>query len=56
MEKLASVIIIIGAVFWVVSILFMGARWQPQMLAAVILLFGIFLAHFWEEAVHKEDE
>lgn len=56
MEKLISVIIIIGAVFWVISILFMGARWQPQMLAAVILLFGIFFFHFWEEAVHKEDE
>ena len=49
MEKLASVIIIIGTVFWFISILFLGGRWQWQMLAALILTIGIFIAHFWEE-------
>ena len=49
MEKLASVIIIIGTVFWFISVLFLGGRWQWQMLAALILTIGIFIAHFWEE-------
>ena len=49
MEKLASVIIILGTVFWFISILFLGGRWQWQMLAALILTIGIFIAHFWEE-------
>lgn len=49
MEKLASVIIIIGTAFWFVSVLFLGGRWQWQMLAALILTIGIFIAHFWEE-------
>ncbi len=49
MEKLASVIIIFGTVFWLVSVLFLGGRWQWQMLAALILTIGIFIAHFWEE-------
>ncbi len=49
MEKLASVIIIIGTVLWFVSVLFLGGRWQWQMLAALIITIGIFVAHFWEE-------
>ncbi|MDE0314803.1 MAG: hypothetical protein OXM61_07875 [Candidatus Poribacteria bacterium] len=49
MEKLASIIIIIGTVFWFISILFLGGRWQWQMLSALILTIGIFIAHFWEE-------
>ena len=50
MEKLASVIIIIGTILWFVSVLFLGGRWQWQMFAALILTIGIWiLAHFWEE-------
>ena len=49
MEKLASVIIIIGTALWFVSVLFLAGRWQWQMLAALILTIGIFIAHFWEE-------
>ncbi len=49
MERLASMILIIGAVLWVISILFMDGRWQTQMLAAAILIVGIFFAHIWEE-------
>ena len=49
MEKLASIIIVIGTVFWLISVLFLEGRWQWQMLAALILTIGIFTAHFWEE-------
>lgn len=49
MEKLASLIIIIGTVLWLVSVLFLGGSWQWQMFAALILTIGIFTAHFWEE-------
>ncbi|MCY4400943.1 MAG: hypothetical protein OXD54_00025 [Candidatus Poribacteria bacterium] len=49
MEKLASLIIIIGTVLWFVSVLFLGGSWQWQMFAALILTVGIFTAHFWEE-------
>lgn len=49
MEKLASVIIVIGTILWFISILFLGGRWQWQMFAALILTIGIFTAHFWEE-------
>ena len=49
MEKLASFIIIIGTIMWLVSVLFLGGRWQWQMFAALILTIGIFIAHFWEE-------
>lgn len=54
MEKLASIILIAGAVLWVFSILFMEARWQPQLLSAVILIVGIFFAHIWEEMFREK--
>ena len=54
MEKLAYALIFIGAIFWVFSIIFMGARWQPQMLAAAILTVGIILAHVWEELFREK--
>jgi drug/metabolite transporter (DMT)-like permease len=56
MEKLASLIIIVGSLFWVISIFFLGARWQPQMFAALIVIIGIFLAHFWEEVFRGEEK
>ncbi|MCE2402171.1 hypothetical protein J4G08_14960 [Candidatus Poribacteria bacterium] len=56
MEKLASVIIIIGTVLWFISVLFLGGRWQWQMLAALILTIGIFLAHFWEELSEEKNK
>ncbi len=56
MEKLASVIIIIGTAFWFFSVLFLGGRWQWQMFAALILIIGIFIAHFWEELSEGKDK
>lgn len=55
MEKIASLVIIIGTALWLGSVFFMEARWQAQTLAAIILIIGIFLAHFWEEVFRKED-
>lgn len=49
MEKLASLIIIIGTGLWLFSILALEARWQWQMFSALVLTVGIFCAHFWEE-------
>ncbi len=56
MEKLASIIIVIGTVLWLVSVLFLGGRWQWQMFAALILTVGIFIAHFWEELSEGKKE
>ncbi len=49
MEKLASLIIIIGTFLWLFSILVLEGRWQWQMFSALVLIIGIFSAHFWEE-------
>ena len=49
MEKLASLIIIIGTFLWLFSILVLEGRWQWQMFSALVLAVGIFCAHFWEE-------
>ncbi len=49
MEKLASLIIIIGTFLWLFSILVLEGRWQWQMFSALVLIIGIFCAHFWEE-------
>ncbi|MDE0555668.1 MAG: hypothetical protein OXI24_15710 [Candidatus Poribacteria bacterium] len=49
MEKLASLIIIIGTFLWLFSILVLEGRWQWQMFSALVLTVGIFCAHFWEE-------
>ena len=49
MEKLASLIIIIGTLLWLFSIFVLEGRWQWQMLSALVLIIGIFCAHFWEE-------
>ena len=49
MEKLASLIIILGTALWLFSILVLEARWQWQMFSALVLTVGIFCAHFWEE-------
>ena len=49
MEKLASLIIIIGIFLWLFSIFVLEGRWQWQMFSALVLIIGIFCAHFWEE-------
>ena len=49
MEKLASLIIIIGTFLWLFSIFVLEGRWQWQMFSALVLTVGIFTAHFWEE-------
>ena len=49
MEKLASLIIIIGTFLWLFSIFALEGRWQWQMFSALVLTVGIFAAHFWEE-------
>jgi hypothetical protein len=54
MEKLASLLILIGAVSWVISTFFMEGRWQPQILSAAILSLGIFIAHIWEELFREK--
>jgi len=51
--KLAYIIIIVGTVFWLISILFLGGGWRPQLLAAGVLIIGIFVAYI-SEAVGKE--
>ena len=53
-EKLASVLIIIGVILWVISIFFLGARWQPLVLSAAILIIAIFIAHIWEEIFQEK--
>ena len=49
MEKIASFIIILGTFLWLFSIIIFEGRWQWQMFSALVLIFGIFCAHFWEE-------
>ena len=49
MEKLSSLIIIIGTFLWLFSVLALEGRWQWQIFSAVVLTVGIFCAHFWEE-------
>ena len=49
MEKVASIIIIIGTFLWLFSVIVLEGRWQWQMFAALVLTIGIFTAHFWEE-------
>jgi len=48
-EKIASLIIILGTALWLFSIFALEGRWQWQMLSALVLTVGIFCAHFWEE-------
>ena len=56
MEKVASLIIIIGTLLWLFSILALGGRWQWQMLSALVLTVGILCAHFWEELRDTDNE
>jgi len=49
MEKIASFIIILGTFLWLFSIIVFEGRWQWQMFSALVLILGIFSAHFWEE-------
>lgn len=53
-EKLASFLIIIGVILWVISIFFLGGRWQPLILSAAILVVAIFIAHIWEELFQEK--
>ena len=55
MEKLASLIIIIGTCLWLFSVLALEGRWQWQMFSALVLTVGIFCAHFWEELRDTEE-
>jgi len=56
MEKAASLIVIIGVLFWIVSILIFKGLWRVQMISAAIIIFGIILAHISEEFYREEDE
>lgn len=56
MEKIASLIIILGTALWLFSIFALEGRWQWQMLSALVLTVGIFCAHFWEEFQDSGDE
>jgi len=56
MEKAASLVIIIGVLFWVISILIFKGLWRFQMLSAGVIILGIILAHTWEELFRNEDE
>jgi len=49
MEKIASALIVIGAIYWAISIVFFESDWQQQLIAAAITIVGIFVAHLWEE-------
>ena len=55
MEKLASLIIIIGTFLWLFSVFALEGRWQWQMFSALVLIVGIFCAHFWEELRSTDD-
>ena len=55
MEKLAGILIFVGAIFWVTTILFLDGRWEYQLFAAVILAIGIFVAHLWEEVFRDKE-
>lgn len=55
MEKVASLIIIIGTILWLFSIFALEGRWQWQMFSAFVLMVGIFSAHFWEELQDTDD-
>ena len=56
MEKAASLVIIIGVLLWVASILIFKGLWRFQMLSAGVIIFGIILAHTWEELFRNEDD
>lgn len=56
MEKIASLIIVLGTALWLFSIFALEGRWQWQMLSALVLTIGIFCAHFWEEFQDSDDE
>ena len=56
MEKVASLIIIIGTFLWLFSVLALEGRWQWQMFSALVLTVGIFWAHFWEELQDTDEE
>ena len=55
MEKVASLIIILGTFLWLFSVLALEGRWQWQMFSALVLTVGIFWAHFWEELRDPEE-
>lgn len=56
MERLISIIIVVGALIWFASVLFLDGRWQGQMFAGAIIIVGIIAAHIWEEVYQHKDE
>ena len=56
MERLISIIIVVGALIWLCAVLFLEARWEWQMLSAAIVFVGITAAHIWEEVYQNKDE
>jgi len=54
-EKVASLIIILGTFLWLFSVLALEGRWQWQIFSALVLIVGIFWAHFWEELRDTND-
>ena len=49
-------IIIGGTLFWLISILFLGGGWKPQMLAAGVLCIGVFVMYASEGFVEQETD
>ncbi|MDE0042871.1 MAG: hypothetical protein OXT74_12605 [Candidatus Poribacteria bacterium] len=56
MERLISIIIVVGALIWLAGVLVFDGRWQWQMFAAAVIIVGIIAAHIWEEVYQHKDE
>ena len=56
MERLISIIIVVGALIWFAGILLFDGRWQWQVFAAAVIIVGIIAAHIWEEVYQHKDE
>ena len=56
MERLISIIIVVGSLIWLAGILLFDGRWQWQVFAAAVIIVGIIAAHIWEEVYQHKDE
>ena len=54
LDKLAYLLIALGAAGWAVSVLLYGGDVRYQMLSVLVLTIGIFVGHFWEELFYSK--
>jgi fatty acid desaturase len=54
LNKIAYLFISLGALGWIITLLFYGGDVRYQIISIIVVGLGVFVAHFWEELYYNK--